>query len=213
MALSDLDAPGAREPAQQQRELRPERGLHALQVEVALRDRLADERGGDRLRIGALQQQQARHRERALEGLVAAGGRGAPRANCSARTGSSASAAPKVERSSASKGATSVAAAGLSTGGGLQVAVASILSPLPNIPHPVRGILHRSAVRPDAIMSHPASSAARGGAAPVGSSRSLPAPGSSSGGRSLCPWRAHKATADAPRPAAPFPSSHSRSLQ
>jgi hypothetical protein len=40
-----------------------------------------------------------------------------PRANWSERTGSSASAAPNVERSSASKGARSVEAVALSTGG------------------------------------------------------------------------------------------------
>ncbi len=69
-----LDAPGAGEAAQERRELRAERFLHRFQVQVALGDGLAHEGGGDGLGIGALHQQQARHGERALEALVAAGG-------------------------------------------------------------------------------------------------------------------------------------------
>ena len=82
------------ETAQEQRELRAEGRLHATRSRSPYRDRLADESRGDRLRIGALEEQQPRHGS-ARRRRASARGLAAQRAKCRARAGSSARAAPK----------------------------------------------------------------------------------------------------------------------
>ena len=78
--VEGLDPPGTRQALQQRGELGAEVGLHRVEVELGLGDRLAHDRRGHRLGVRALDEQQAGDGEAALERFGAADGlRGALR--------------------------------------------------------------------------------------------------------------------------------------